>query len=67
MKPDQAPFPVAMTSASLQMVRTWYNFNRRVAAIETVEIRPRANGDITQTDYREGFEVNNGHLFFVTD
>jgi multidrug efflux system membrane fusion protein len=48
-------------------VHEWDEFNGRVSAIGTVEIRPRVSGYIERVAYSEGEEVKQGDLLFVID
>lgn len=48
-------------------LRVWDEFNGRVSAIESVEIRPRVTGYITKVAYTEGAGVKKGDLLFVVD
>jgi multidrug efflux system membrane fusion protein len=48
-------------------VLAWDEFNGRITAVETVEIRPRVTGYIDKVNYREGDEVRRGDLLFSID
>jgi len=48
-------------------VRQWDEFSGRVAAIESVELRPRVSGYVQRVAYDEGSEVAKGDLLFVID
>jgi membrane fusion protein, multidrug efflux system len=48
-------------------INLWDEFNGRVSAVQTVDIRPRVTGYITQLAYTEGREVQQGDLLFVID
>lgn len=48
-------------------VREWDDFNGRVAAVETVDLRPRVSGYVERVAYVEGREVAKGDLLFVID
>jgi len=48
-------------------VRQWDEFTGRIAAVETVELRPRVSGYIDRVAYQEGQEVKKGDLLFVID
>ena len=42
-------------------------FTGRIAAVETVELRPRVGGYIERVDYEEGQEVKKGQVLFTLD
>ena len=48
-------------------LRVWDEFNGRVSAVESVEIRPRVTGYVTKVAYTEGADVKKGDLLFVVD
>ncbi|WP_457578626.1 efflux RND transporter periplasmic adaptor subunit [Ensifer adhaerens] len=48
-------------------VHIWDEFNGRIAAVDSVEIRPRVTGYIDKVNYREGDEVKRGDLLFTID
>jgi multidrug efflux system membrane fusion protein len=48
-------------------VSLWDGFTGRVAAVETVELRPRVTGYVERVAYEEGQEVAKGDLLFVID
>ncbi|MGA9332745.1 MAG: efflux RND transporter periplasmic adaptor subunit [Rudaea sp.] len=48
-------------------VRQWDEFNGRIAAVQTVQLRPRVSGYIDRVAFREGQEVKKGDLLFVID
>lgn len=47
--------------------RQWDEFNGRVAATESVEVRPRVSGYVERIAFTEGAEVRRGDLLFVID
>lgn len=66
--PVESPPPDVMVASVLsRSVRTWDEFNGRVRAIQTVELRPRVSGYINRIAYKEGSEVKPGDLLFVID
>ena len=66
--PVESPPPdVTVASVLSRSVRTWDEFNGRVRAIQTVELRPRVSGYINRIAYKEGSEVKPGDLLFVID
>nr|WP_175113473.1 efflux RND transporter periplasmic adaptor subunit [Paraburkholderia solisilvae] len=58
---------VDVASAVSRRVTLWDEFNGRIRAIESVEIRPRISGYIQRIAYKEGEEVRRGDLLFVID
>jgi len=66
---DAAPPPPQVSVAEVvsRQVREWDDFTGRVAAVETVELRPRVSGYVERVAYEEGQEVRKGDLLFVID
>jgi len=64
---ESSPPDVTVASVLSRSVRTWDEFNGRVRAIQTVELRPRVSGYINRIAYKEGSEVKPGDLLFVID
>lgn len=48
-------------------ITEWDGFDGRIAAIESVEIRPRVSGYLMGMHFREGGEVEKGALLFTVD
>lgn len=67
--PHGAPPPPEVSVAQVLQrdVTPWNEVTGRVAAVETVELRPRVSGYIERVAYREGDEVRKGQLLFVID
>ncbi|MFZ1391059.1 MAG: efflux RND transporter periplasmic adaptor subunit [Dokdonella sp.] len=66
----QAAMPapeVSIAQVLVKPVRQWDEFTGRVAAVETVELRPRVSGYVERVAYSEGQQVNKGDLLFVID
>ncbi len=63
------PAPAAVTTATVRAepVQLWNQFNGRIAAQETVEIRSRVAGYIEHVHFREGQPVRKGQLLFSID
>ncbi len=61
------PPEVSVATVLSKQVRQWDDFTGRVAAIETVELRPRVSGYVERVAYQEGQEVKKGDLLFVID
>jgi multidrug efflux system membrane fusion protein len=68
---DQAAVPpppaVSVATVLSKQIRQWDDFTGRVAAVETVELRPRVSGYVQRVAYEEGQEVRKGDLLFVID
>ncbi|MFD0725066.1 efflux RND transporter periplasmic adaptor subunit [Lysobacter brunescens] len=67
--PHGAPPPPEVSVAQVLQrdVTQWNDVTGRVAAVESVELRPRVSGYIERVSYREGDEVRKGQLLFVID
>ena len=66
--PAEPPPPdVEVASVLSRSVQAWDEFNGRVRAVPTVELRPRVSGYIDRVAYKEGSEVQPGDLLFVID
>ena len=63
------PWPPEVSVARVvsKPVRQWDEFNGRISAVETVELRPRVSGYIERVGYREGDPVKKGDLLFAID
>jgi membrane fusion protein, multidrug efflux system len=48
-------------------IRHWDEFNGRITAVESVDIRSRVSGYVTHVAYKEGDEVRRGDLLFTID
>ncbi|NOZ53599.1 MAG: efflux RND transporter periplasmic adaptor subunit [Gammaproteobacteria bacterium] len=65
-----AGFPPPLVSVAEVVVRDvmpWDEFNGRIEATQSVQIRPRVRGVIEQVRYHEGDIVKQGDLLFVLD
>ena len=64
-----APPPPAVTVAHpLQKeITDWNEYTGRLAAVESVEVRPRVSGHVDSVHFVEGQEVKEGALLFVID
>src|SRR5438270_2929616 len=65
--PPQAPLPVNVVSAVEKEVNEWDEFTGRLEAVESVEIRPRVSGYITEIRFAAGAIVKKGDLLYVID
>ncbi|KAA5933169.1 efflux RND transporter periplasmic adaptor subunit [Pantoea sp. Bo_2] len=67
---QNAPPPPPEVSAApvlIKPVSQWDNFNGRVEAVQSVQLRPRVSGYIDAVNYREGDEVRKGQVLFTID
>lgn len=64
---EPSPPDVTVANVLSRSVQAWDEFNGRVRAIPTVELRPRVSGYINRVAYQEGSEVKPGDLLFVID
>jgi membrane fusion protein, multidrug efflux system len=58
---------VSVAQVLVRSVRQWDEFTGRVAAVETVDLRPRVSGYIEKVAYTEGQQVKENDLLFVID
>lgn len=65
--PQQAPLPVNVVVAVEKEVREWDEFTGRLEAVESVEIRPRVSGYITEIHFEAGAIIKKGDLLYVID
>jgi len=65
----QGPPPPQVTVAEVvpRDVVHWDEFSGRIAAVETVEVRPRVSGYLERVAFTEGQEVERGQVLFVID
>lgn len=62
------PAPEVGVAAVLsESVRDWSDATGRIAAVDSVELRPRVSGYVQRVAYTEGEEVAQGDLLFVID
>src|SRR5688500_10117 len=61
------PPEVSVANVLAKPVHQWDEFTGRVAAVETVDLRPRVSGYVQRVAYQEGQEVRKGDLLFVID
>lgn len=64
---EPPPARVSVAPVQAQQVQQWDTFNGRIAAQESVEIRPRVNGYIDSVNFREGQAVRKGQVLFSID
>jgi multidrug efflux system membrane fusion protein len=66
--PQQAPPPpVEVAEVLAEPATLWSDFTGRVAAPETVELRPRVSGYIDEVSVNEGERVQQGDLLYTID
>src|SRR6266566_1251878 len=65
--PQQGPLPVNVVTAIEKEVREWDEFTGRLDPVESVEIRPRVSGYITEIHFEAGAIVKKGDLLYVID
>jgi RND family efflux transporter MFP subunit len=68
--PQASPPPPAAVDVARPIVRDvteWDEFTGRLAAIDTVDVRPRVSGYLESVHFREGQFVKKGDLLFVID
>jgi multidrug efflux system membrane fusion protein len=65
--PQQAALPVNVLTAVEKEVNEWDEFTGRLEAVESVEIRPRVSGYITEIHFEAGAIIKKGDLLYVID
>jgi multidrug efflux system membrane fusion protein len=65
--PAQAPLPVNVVTVVEKEVNEWDEFTGRLEAVESVEIRPRVSGYITEIHFEAGAIIKKGDLLYVID
>ena len=65
--PQQPPLPVNVVTAIEKEVNEWDEFTGRLEAVESVEIRPRVSGYITEIRFEAGAIIKKGDLLYVID
>lgn len=61
------PAHVDVARVLVKRIQHWDEFNGRISAVESVEIRARVSGYVTRLAYKEGDEVRRGDLLFIID
>lgn len=61
------PPQVSVAQVEIKPITQWDEYNGRIEAIESVELRPRVSGYIERVAYREGDEVKKGDVLFTID
>jgi RND family efflux transporter MFP subunit len=65
--PQQAALPVNVLTVVEKEVNEWDEFTGRLEAVESVEIRPRVSGYITEIHFEAGAIIKKGDLLYVID
>ncbi len=65
--PQQAPLPVNVVTVIEKEVNEWDEFTGRLEAVESVDIRPRVSGYITEIRFEAGAIIKKGDLLYVID
>src|SRR3984893_3108177 len=65
--PSQGPLPVNVVTVGEKEVNEWDEFTGRLDPVESVEIRPRVSGYITEIHFEAGVIVKKGDLLYVID
>ncbi|MEY2498994.1 MAG: hypothetical protein QOD12_2550 [Verrucomicrobiota bacterium] len=65
--PQQGPLPVNIVTVIEKEVNEWDEFTGRLEAVESVEIRPRVSGYITEIHFEAGAIIKKGDLLYVID
>jgi multidrug efflux system membrane fusion protein len=66
-EPQQAALPVNVVTVIEKEVNEWDEFTGRLDPVESVEIRPRVSGYITEIHFEAGAIVKKGDLLYVID
>lgn len=68
-EPASAPPPPKVSAAEVVVrdIVQWDEFNGRIEAVDSVELRPRVSGYIERVNYREGDAVKQGDILFEID
>src|SRR6202790_151278 len=65
--PPPAALPVNVLTVVEKEVNEWDEFTGRLEAVESVEIRPRVSGYITEIHFEAGAIIKKGDLLYVID
>src|SRR4026208_831900 len=64
---QQSALPVNVVTAVEKEVNEWDEFTGRLDPVESVEIRPRVSGYITEIHFEAGAIIKKGALLYVID
>jgi multidrug efflux system membrane fusion protein len=65
--PAMPPPEVSVVTVEPTTLRQWDEFTGRIAATDTVDVRPRVSGYVQRVAFKEGDEVKAGDLLVVID
>jgi RND family efflux transporter MFP subunit len=65
--PPQGPLPVNVVTVIEKEVHEWDEYTGRLDAVESVEVRPRVSGYITEVKFQAGAMVKKDDLLYVID
>ena len=65
--PQQGPLPVNFVTVVEKGVNEWDEFTGRLEAVESVDIRPRVSGYVTEIHFEAGAVIKKGDLLYVID
>src|ERR1700716_1975700 len=65
--PAPGPLPVNVVTVIEKEVNEWDEFTGRLEAVESVDIRPRVSGYITEVHIEAGAIIKKGDLLYVID
>ena len=65
--PAQGPLPVNVVTVIEKEVHEWDEYTGRLDAVESVEVRPRVSGYITEVKFQAGAMVKKNDLLYVID
>ncbi|GBU13442.1 multidrug-efflux transport protein precursor [Enterobacterales bacterium] len=65
---QNGPAPaVSVADVVIKPISQWDDFNGRIEAVQSVQLRPRVSGYIDKVNYTEGQEVKKGQVLFTID
>ncbi|WP_419789343.1 efflux RND transporter periplasmic adaptor subunit [Pseudomonas petrae] len=64
---SSAPAEVDFRTVTQTSIRQWDEFNGRISAVDSVEVRPRVTGYVEKIAFKEGDEVRKGDPLFQID
>ena len=59
--------PVKVAAVTTETVRLWTEYSGRLAAVDSVEIRPQVSGTIKEVRFQDGQTVKKGDILVVID
>ncbi|HEX8281542.1 MAG TPA: efflux RND transporter periplasmic adaptor subunit, partial [Chthoniobacterales bacterium] len=63
----QGPLPVNVVTVVEKEVSEWDEFTGRIEAVDSVDIRPRVSGYVSEIHFEEGAIIKKGDLLYVID